>query len=60
MHYGISNCLQNKLNLSICTEVDKKKPQILETDHILVTAKVSHIFCAHQIKIFYSAVGQSS
>lgn len=43
MHYGINNCLQNRLNLSTCTEVDKKKPQVPKTDHIFVTPKFSHI-----------------
>lgn len=43
MHYGINNCLQNRLNLSICTEVDKKKPQVPKADHIFVTPKFSHI-----------------
>lgn len=52
MHYGISNCLQNRLDLSICTEVDKRKPQIPKTD-IFVTPKLSHIACVHQIEILF-------
>lgn len=48
MHYGISNCLQNRLNLSIYTEVEKKKSQIPKTDHIFVTPTLSHSSYAHK------------
>lgn len=51
MHYGISNCLQNRLNLSICTEVSKKKPEIPKTDHIFVTPKLSRNACVREIEI---------
>lgn len=53
MHYGISNCLQNRLNLSICTEVDKKKPHTPTTDHIFVTPKLSHIACVRRLEILF-------
>lgn len=53
MHYGISNCLQNRLNLSICTEVGKKKPYTPTTDHIFVALKLSRIACVHQIEILF-------
>lgn len=54
MHYGISNCLKNRLNSSICTEVDKKKSQIPKTDHIFVTPELSHTACIHQIQIIFN------
>lgn len=45
MHYGISNCLQNRLNFSICTEVDKKKPQTPKTEICHPKAQ-SHCLCS--------------
>lgn len=51
MHYGISNCLQNRLNFSKGTEVAKKKPQIPKTDHIFATPKLRRIACVHEIEI---------